>query len=66
MDRSTRVQLRYDYRERKEVVRCLRIKPGVQEVLADPLLMEVLKGDYRMKEGSPCRAFVRSAPEKGR
>ncbi len=32
-----------------------QIKPGAHEVLADPLFVNPKKGDFRLKEGSPCR-----------
>ena len=32
-----------------------RTKPGMNEVLVDPLFMDSKKGDFRLKDGSPCR-----------
>jgi parallel beta-helix repeat protein len=31
-----------------------RIGPGKHEVLADPLFVDLKKGDFRLKDGSPC------------
>lgn len=50
-----------------------KIKPGSHEVLADPLFVDPKKGDFRLKEDSPCRskgvdvglAFKGKAPDLG-
>lgn len=41
-----------------------RIHPGQHEVLSDPLFVDAKKGDYRLREVSPCRG--KGLPSKGR
>jgi hypothetical protein len=50
-----------------------KIKPGSHEVLADPMFVDPKKGDFRLKEDSPCRGkgvdvglpFKGKAPDLG-